>query len=164
LELARVDCSFATFHGVHSGVAMGSIYLCGSDDQCAHWLPLMRRGEKIGAFGLTEPKTGSGVARGLNTTARGDGDTCVLNGAKAWFGNATFAGVVVIGARDLDDVQVKGFLVEKGTPGFSTQQMERKIALRVVQNARITLEDVRVTEANRLQRARSFKAPQRSCA
>ena len=63
------------FHGVHSGLAMGSIYLCRSDEQRAHWLPLMRRGEKIGAFGLTEPETGSGVARGLNTTARGDGDT-----------------------------------------------------------------------------------------
>ena len=157
LELARVDCSFATFHGVHSGLAMGSIYLCGSDEQRAHWLPLMRRCEKIGAFGLTEPETGSGVARGLNTTARRDGDTWVLNGAKAWIGNATFADVVVIWARDLDDGQVKGFLVEKGTPGFSTEKMERKIALRVVQNARITLEDVRVAEANRLQRARSFK-------
>lgn len=157
LELARVDCSMATFHGVHSGLAMGSIYLCGSDEQRQRWLPLMRRCEKIGAFGLTEPETGSGVARGLNTTAKRNGDTWVLNGAKAWIGNATFADLVVIWARDLDDGQVKGFVVEKGTPGFSTEKMERKIALRVVQNARIQLRDVRVNEANRLQRARSFK-------
>ena len=157
LELARIDCSIATFHGVHSGLAMGSIFLCGSDEQRHQWLPAMRRCEKIGAFGLTEPETGSGVARGLNTTAKRDGDTWVLNGAKAWIGNATFADIVVIWARDLDDGQVKGFIVEKETPGFSTEKMERKIALRVVQNARIWLQDVRVSEANRLQRARSFK-------
>ena len=157
LELARVDCSIATFHAVHSGLAMGSIYLCGSDEQRQYWLPLMRRCEKIGAFGLTEPETGSGVARGLATTARREGDSWIINGSKAWIGNATFADVVVIWARDLDDGQVKGFLVEKGTPGFSTEKMERKIALRIVQNARIWLQDCRVPEANRLQRANSFK-------
>src|ERR1700744_5703274 len=103
LELARVDSSIATFHGVHSGLAMGSIYLCGSDEQRQHWLPLMRRCGEIGGVGLTEPETGSGVARGLNPTAKRDGDTWVLNGAKAWIGNATFADIVVIWARDLDD-------------------------------------------------------------
>ena len=70
MELARIDSSIATFHGVHSGLAMGSISLCGSDEQRQRWLPAMRRCEKIGAFGLTEPDVGSGVSRGLNTTAR----------------------------------------------------------------------------------------------
>ena len=149
LELARIDCSIATFFGVHSGLATGSIYLCGSEEQKQRWLPAMRRCEKIGAFGLTEPEVGSGVARGLMTSARRDGDSWILNGEKAWIGNATFADVTVIWARDVEDNQVKGFLVENGTRGFTTEKMERKIALRAVQNARIRLEDCRVDEANR---------------
>jgi glutaryl-CoA dehydrogenase len=117
----------------------------------------MRRLEKIGAFGLTEPEVGSGTAGGLTTTARRDGDTWVLNGQKKWIGNATFADVTAIWARDEVDNQVKGFLVEKGTPGFTAEKMEDKMALRVVQNALITLHDCRVAEANRLQNARSFR-------
>ena len=157
MELARVDSSIATFLGVHGGLAMGSIYLCGSEEQKQHWLPQMHRMEKIGAFGLTEPEVGSGVAGGLMTTARREGDYWFLNGQKKWIGNATFADVTVIWARDEADNQVKGFLVEKGTPGFTAEKMEGKMALRVVQNALITLQDCRVSEANRLQNARSFK-------
>jgi glutaryl-CoA dehydrogenase len=157
MEMGRIDCSIATFFGVHSGLAMGSIYLCGSDEQKEQWLPPMARLEKIGAFGLTEPEVGSGTAGGLTTTARREGDTWVLNGQKKWIGNATFSDVTVIWARDLDDNQVKGFLVEKGTPGFNPEKMRNKIALRVVQNALITLDNCRVPEANRLQRANSFR-------
>jgi glutaryl-CoA dehydrogenase len=157
MEMARVDSSIATFFGVHSGLAMGSIYLCGSDEQKQQWLPPMVRMEKIGAFGLTEPDAGSGTAGGLTTTARREGDTWVLNGQKKWIGNATFSDVTVIWARDVADNQVKGFLVEKGTPGFRPEKMKDKIALRVVQNALITLEDCRVPEASRLQRANSFR-------
>jgi glutaryl-CoA dehydrogenase len=157
MELARVDCSIATFMGVHSGLAMGSIYLCGSEEQKWQWLPPMARLEKIGAFGLTEPEVGSGASRGLTTTARREGETWVLNGQKKWIGNATFSDVTVIWARDVADNQVKGFLVEKGTPGFRPEKIKDKIALRVVQNALITLEDCRVPEANRLQQAHSFK-------
>ncbi len=157
MEMARVDSSIATFFGVHSGLAMGSIYLCGSDEQKHQWLPLMVRMEKIGAFGLTEPDAGSGTSGGLTTTARREGDTWVLNGQKKWIGNATFSDVTVIWARDLADNQVKGFLVEKGTPGFRPEKMKDKIALRVVQNALITLEDCCVPEASRLQRANSFR-------
>jgi len=157
MELARVDCSIATFHGVHSGLAMGSIYLCGSDEQKQRWLPAMQRAEKIGAFGLTEPEVGSGAARGLTTTARRRGKGWILNGRKRWIGNATFADLTVIWARDVDDDQVKGFVVEKGTPGFATEKMEHKMALRVVQNATIDLQDCRVTDENRLANARSFK-------
>jgi glutaryl-CoA dehydrogenase len=157
MELARVDCSIATFMGVHGGLAMGSIYLCGSEEQKQRWLPSMARLEKIGAFALTEPDVGSGVAGGLTTTAQRDGDVWVLNGQKKWIGNATFADYVVVWARDVADNQVKGFVVEAGTEGFSPAKMRNKIALRVVQNAEITLENVRVLEANRLQQATTFR-------
>ena len=157
MELARVDSSIGTFFGVHSGLAMGSIYLCGSEEQKERWLPAMARMEKIGAFGLTEPDVGSGAAGGLTTTARRDGGDWVLDGQKKWIGNATFADYVIIWARSLEDGQVKGFVVEKGTPGFETSKMHDKIALRVVQNAHITMDGVRVPEENRLQRADSFK-------
>jgi glutaryl-CoA dehydrogenase len=157
MEMARVDPSIATFFGVHSGLAMGTIALCGSEEQKQQWLPPMRRMEQIGAFGLTEPDVGSGTSGGLTTTARREGDAWVLNGQKKWIGNATFADVTVIWARDEADNQVKGFLVEKGTPGFTAAKMEDKMALRVVQNALITLTDCRVPEANRLQNARTFR-------
>src|SRR5437588_1758535 len=157
MELARVDSSIATFSGVHSGLAMGSIYLCGSEEQKRQWLPPMARLEKIGAFGLTEPEVGSGASGGLTTTARREGDTWILNGQKKWIGNATFSDVTVIWARDVADNQVKGFLVEKGTPGFKPEKLKDKIALRVVQNALITLEECRVPETSRLQNANSFR-------
>jgi glutaryl-CoA dehydrogenase len=157
MELARVDCSMATFMGVHGGLAMGSIYLCGSDEQKRRWLPAMARMEKIGAFALTEPDVGSGVAGGLTTTAQRDGDVWVLNGQKKWIGNATFADLIIVWARDVADNQVKGFVVEAGAAGFAPAKMRDKIALRVVQNALITLDNVRVLEANRLQQADTFR-------
>jgi glutaryl-CoA dehydrogenase len=156
MELSRVDPSIGTFMGVHGGLAMGSIALCGSTEQQERWLPAMARMELIGAFGLTEPDVGSAIAGGLATTARRDGDAWVLNGQKKWIGNATFADLVIIWARDEADGQVKGFVVEAGTPGFVCTKQEGKIALRVVQNAEITLTDVRVPEENRLQGAASF--------
>ena len=161
LEISRVDTSMATFYGVHNGLAMGSIYICGSPEQQERWLPAMRSLDLIGAFGLTEPEGGSDVAGGLRTTARRDGDHWVLNGAKRWIGNATFADLVVIWARDItDDPEhgpVLGFVVEKGTDGFTATKIEKKLALRTVQNADITLAECRVPEANRLQRANSFR-------
>jgi len=98
MELARTDPSIATFAAVHGGLAMGSIYLCGSEDQKQRYLPAMARYEKIGAFGLTEPDVGSGASRDLTTTARRDGDSWVLTGQKKWIGNATFGGLTVIWA------------------------------------------------------------------
>ena len=157
MEMARIDPSFATFYGVHTGLAMGSIYLCGSQEQKQQWLPPMARLEKIGAFGLTEPEVGSAASGGLTTTARREGDHWLLNGRKKWIGNATFADVTVIWARDEASNQVKGFLVERGTPGFVAEKIENKIALRVVQNALITLTDCLIPEASRLENADSFK-------
>ncbi|HEY2313486.1 MAG TPA: acyl-CoA dehydrogenase family protein [Streptosporangiaceae bacterium] len=157
LELARVDPSIATFMGVHGGLAMGSIYLCGSEEQKQRWLPAMARMEKIGAFALTEPDVGSGVAGGLTTTAQRDGDVWVLNGQKKWIGNATFADLVIVWARDVADNQVKGFVVAPPADGFTPVKMRHKIALRVVQNAEITLDNVRVLEEDRLQQATTFR-------
>ena len=158
MELARVDPSIGTFMGVHGGLAMGSINLCGSDEQKERWLPPMARMELIGAFGLTEPDVGSAISNGLATRAARDGDGWVLDGQKKWIGNAAFADLVVIWARDEDDGQVKGFVVEKGTEGMTFVKQEDKIALRVVQNAEIELSGVRVPESNRLQRAESFRS------
>jgi glutaryl-CoA dehydrogenase len=157
LEMAHADASMATFYGVHSGLAMGSIRTCGSPEQQERWLPSMASFDKIGAFALTEPTGGSDVAAGLRTTARRDGDEWVLNGEKRWIGNGTFADLTVVWARDLDDNQVKGFVVPAGTPGFTATKIENKIALRIVQNADIVLSEVRVPEADRLQNANSFK-------
>ncbi|WP_327424434.1 acyl-CoA dehydrogenase family protein [Streptomyces sp. NBC_01230] len=157
LEMAHVDASMATFAGVHMGLAMGTILTCGSDEQKRRWLPAMSRFEKIGAFGLTEPHGGSDVAGGLLTTARRDGDVWILDGAKRWIGNATFADLVVIWARDVETQHVLGFVVEKDTPGFTATKIENKMALRIVQNADIVLDGCRVPEANRLQNANSFK-------
>jgi len=158
MEMARIDPSFATFFGVHDGLAMGSIYIDGSEEQKQKWLPPMARMEKIGCFGLTEPLVGSGTAGGLTTTAKREGDTWILNGEKKWIGNSTWCDVSIIWARDLADNQVKGFIVEnKTTPGFSVEKIEHKIALKVVQNGHITLDNVRVPEANRLQSGNSFK-------
>src|SRR4051812_11026756 len=158
MEMSRTDSSMATFFGVHSGLAMGSIYLGGSEEQKQKWLPAMARLEKIGCFGLTEPLVGSGTGGGLTTTAKREGDTWVLNGQKRWIGNAPWCDISIIWARDIADSQVKGFIVEnKSTPGFSVEKIQNKIALKVVQNGQITLKDCRVPEANRLQADTSFR-------
>ncbi|WP_458316558.1 acyl-CoA dehydrogenase family protein [Mycolicibacterium brisbanense] len=157
MELAHADASIGTFFGVHTGLAIGSIITCGSEEQKRRWLPAMSRFEKIGAFALTEPHGGSDVAGGMQTTARRDGDEWVLDGAKRWIGNATFADHIVVWARDVDTNSVLGFVVDKGTPGFTATKIENKIALRIVQNADIVLSGCRVPEANRLQNANSFK-------
>ena len=158
MEMARVDSSIATFFGVHNGLAMGSIYLGGSEEQKKKWLPSMARWEKIGCFGLTEPLVGSGVSGGLLTTAKRDGDTWIINGQKKWIGNSPWCDISIIWARDLADNQVKAFIVEnKTTPGFKVEKIQNKIALKVVQNGLITMENCRIPEENRLQNDQSFR-------
>src|SRR5579859_2479413 len=158
MEFGRVDASMATFWGVHNGLAMGSIALGGSEEQKQKWLPPMARLEKIGCFGLTEPLVGSGAAGGLTTTAKREGDTWILNGQKKWIGNSPWCDISIIWARDLADNQVKAFIVEnKTTPGFKVEKIQNKIALKVVQNGLITMEDCRIPEANRLQQDQSFR-------
>ncbi|GAB3616016.1 acyl-CoA dehydrogenase family protein [Okibacterium endophyticum] len=157
MEMSRVDASMSTFVGVQEGLAMGTINVCGSQEQRDEWLPRLGSGEVLGAFGLTEPLSGSDSARGLRTTATRDGDAWVLNGSKRWIGNATFSDITIIWAKDTADDQVKGFLVRSDSPGYTATKIERKISLRPVQNADITLENVVVPERMRLQNARSFR-------
>jgi glutaryl-CoA dehydrogenase len=158
MELARVDASMSTFFGVHTGLAMGSIHVCGSEEQKQKWLPPMAAMQKIGSFGLTEPDVGSGASGGLTTTCRRDGDSWVLNGQKKWIGNSTWGDLTIIWARDVADNQVKGFIVEnKTTPGFHVDKIQHKMALRVVQNGLITMTECRVPDANHLANANSFR-------
>jgi glutaryl-CoA dehydrogenase len=155
MELSRGDGSLATFVGVHSGLAMTSIAMLGSDEQKERWLPSMARLEAIGAFALTEPQHGSDVLR-LETHARRDGDSYVLNGVKRWIGNASFADLVIVWARG-DDGHVSGYVVEKGTPGYEATVMVGKISKRAVWQADIQLNEVRVPVENRLANARTFR-------
>ncbi|MGO4122486.1 acyl-CoA dehydrogenase family protein [Arthrobacter sp. YAF16] len=156
-EATRADTSIATFLGVHDGLFTGSIEALASQEQQDAWLPDIYSLKKIGAFGLTEPLGGSDVAGGTRTTARREGDSWILNGAKRWIGNATFSDWVVIYARDLADNQVKGFLVDTKTEGYTATKIENKISLRTVQNADITLENVVVPDFFKLANANSFR-------
>jgi glutaryl-CoA dehydrogenase len=157
MEISRVDPSTATFIGVHAGLAMTSVDVGGSEEQRAHWMPLMASGEILGAFGLTEPGHGSDTARGLETTAERREEEWVLNGTKRWIGNGAFADLVVIWARDVADNHVKGFLVRTPAPGFAATKIERKVSLRAVENADIVLDDVVVAERDRLQNIHGFR-------
>jgi glutaryl-CoA dehydrogenase len=143
MEMARGHGSMATFLVVHGGLSMKSIFVHGSEEQKQRWLPPMARLEKIGAFALTEPDHGSDSVA-LETSAHRDGDFYVINGEEKWIGNGTIADVIVVWARDTEDGQVKGFLVEKDTPGYDARRIEHKVPLRAVWQAEIKLEDVRV--------------------
>ncbi|MGZ3788569.1 MAG: acyl-CoA dehydrogenase family protein [Bacteriovorax sp.] len=156
-EMARVDVSTCTFFGVHSGLAMNSIYYCGSEDQKREFIPKMIRMDKLGAFALTEPEIGSAASFALKTTCKREGDTWRINGEKKWIGNATFADYIIVWAKDVDDHQVKGFIVDRQTSGLTTKKIEDKMALRIVQNAWVTMKNVLVREERRLQKANSFK-------
>lgn len=157
MEISRADPSTATFIGVHSGLAMTSIWVGGSDEQRAEWLPLLARGEQVACFALTEPGHGSDTAKGLETTAERRGDEWVINGSKRWIGNGAFADLVVVWARDVADDQVKGFLVRTPAVGYAATKIERKQSLRTVENADIVMRDLVVPESDRLQRIDSFR-------
>ncbi|HEY6294184.1 MAG TPA: acyl-CoA dehydrogenase family protein [Streptosporangiaceae bacterium] len=156
MELHRGDGSLGVFLGVHAGLAMNSIAMCGSEEQKARWLPDMARMDKLGAFALTEPNHGSDSVA-LETSARRDGDGWVLNGRKRWIGLGTAADLIVVWAANADDGQVNGFAVEQGTPGYQAKVIEGKVSLRSVWQADIILDEVRVPAENRLTEARSFK-------
>ena len=156
MELNRGDGSLGTFFGVQTGLAMKAIAMLGSPVQRARWLGPMARLETIGAFALTEPDHGSDSVA-LETSARRDGDGWVLEGAKRWIGNGTIADVAVVWARSTEDGQVKGFLVETGSPGYDATVITGKAAVRAVWQADIRLDDVRVPESSRLPGATTFK-------
>jgi len=154
-ELGRLDGSIGTFMGVHVGLAMQSIYILGSEEQRQRWLPSMANLDSIGAFALSEPDHGSDSIA-LETTARRDGEAWVLNGRKRWPGNAVWCDLIVVFARDVEDGQVKAFVAQKDDPGYSATKIAGKVALRMVQNADIVLDNVRIGEERRLANCNTF--------
>lgn len=154
MELARGDGSISTFHGVHSGLAMNAIAMLGSEEQKARWLPRMARLELIGAFALTEPEHGSDAVV-LETQARHLGDGYVIDGEKRWIGNAVFADLMIVWARD-GQGEVGAYVVEKGAPGVDARLITGKIAKRASWQADVRLTDVRVPAENKLAGAASF--------
>jgi len=159
MELHRGDGSLGTFLGVHAGLGMQSIAMCGSEEQKQRWLPDMAALRKLGAFALTEPDHGSDSIA-LETSARRDGDHWVLDGHKRWIGNGSLADVVVVWARNAETGEINGFVVEKGPhghpAGYAPTVIEHKGSLRAVWQADIRLDGVRVHDDNRLAHARSF--------
>src|SRR5271169_162406 len=137
-ELERGDSGLRSFVSVQSSLVMYPIYTYGSKEQKGRWIPALARGESIGCFGLTEPDFGSNPA-GMRTVAKKDGGSFVLNGAKAWITNGSVADVAVVWAK-LDGV-VRGFLVEKGTKGFSTFEHKGKMSLRASVTSQLAFED-----------------------
>ena len=150
LEMARFDPSVATFFTVHGGLGYNTILIGGSDEQKERFGTPVRNFEAQTCFALTEPDHGSDIAGGLATTAERRGDVWVLNGQKRWIGGAKTADFIPVFARDVETKKIKCFMVKKGSPGLSVENVEHKIALRLVNNGHITLKDVEVAEADRL--------------
>jgi glutaryl-CoA dehydrogenase len=160
-ELARTDASLATWYTAQAGLFRTAIRVGASEEQQREWMPKVIDFSLKGVFSLTEPESGSDIAGGLSTTARfeadADGGTWVLDGAKRWIGGASTADVLAVFARDAADGQVKAFLVDRTAPGVTLEKITGKTSLRMMQNAHITLEGVRVPEDKRLHNVNSFK-------
>jgi glutaryl-CoA dehydrogenase len=156
-ELARTDASLATWYTAQAGLFRTTIRVGASPRQQQEWMPRVLDFSLKGVFSLTEPESGSDIAGGLSTTARQEGDSWVLDGAKRWIGGASTADVLAVFARDAADGQVKAFLVDCQAPGVSLEKISGKTSLRMMQNAHITLDGVRVPEAMRLHNVNSFK-------
>ena len=156
VELARGDGSLNTAFGVHSGLAMGSIVILGSEEQKEKYLPSMAKMETLGCFALTEPDHGSDVVM-LETFAMRDGDEYIINGKKKWIGGGTYSDIAIVWARDASDMEVKGFIVETNSEGYSAEVQTGKMAKRAVWQAEITFDNVRIPAENKLEKANSFK-------
>ncbi len=156
-ELERGDSGLRSFVSVQSGLVMFPIHAFGSQEQKDHWIPRMAAGTAIGCFGLTEPDFGSNPS-GMRTTARTDGASFVLNGAKAWITNGSIADVAVVWAR-LDGGKIRGFLVEKGTQGFSTSEHRGKMSLRASVTSQLAFEECRIPKENVLPGVEGIKGP-----
>lgn len=155
-ELEAADSGLRSFVSVQGSLAMYPIFAFGSEEQKQHWLPRMARGEVIGCFGLTEPDFGSD-AGSMRTSARRDGDSYVLNGTKMWITNGGIAQVAIVWARAEDGI--RGFLVERGTPGFTTQDIHHKLSLRASVTSELHFADCRVPAAHMLPNVRGMRGP-----
>ncbi|SDX47533.1 glutaryl-CoA dehydrogenase [Arthrobacter sp. cf158] len=155
-EIARADVSLSALVGIHNELIVGMIDELGSPEQKRTWLPGLEAFTQLGAFALTEPDHGSDIAGGLSTTARRDGGEWVINGAKRWIGAGTIADFALVWARDESDGQIKGFIVETDRPGYSATKIANKIGLRIMQNADIVLDEVRIPLENLLPGATEF--------
>jgi len=155
-ELERGDSSIRSFASVQSSLVMFPIFSFGSDEQKECWLPKLAKGEAIGCFGLTEPDFGSNPG-GMKTHAEKKGNKYILNGAKMWITNGTIADIAVVWAKV--DNEVKGFLVEKGTPGFSAPEMKGKHSLRASVTSELVFQDCEIPETNILPKSGGLKSP-----
>jgi len=155
-ELEAGDSGLRSFVSVQGSLAMFPIYAFGSEEQKQRWLPGMAKGEIIGCFGLTEPDFGSDAA-GMITSARRDGDSYILNGAKMWITNGSIADVAVVWAKAEDGV--RGFLVERGTPGFSTNDIHHKLSLRASTTSELHFDECRIPASNMLPNVRGMRGP-----
>ncbi len=155
-ELEAGDSGLRSFVSVQGSLAMFPIWAFGSVEQKQRWLPRMARGEVIGCFGLTEPDSGSDPSS-MRTTARRDGDSFVLNGTKMWITNGGIADLAVVWARADDGI--RGFLVERGTPGFTTSDVHHKLSLRASVTSELHFEDCRVPAENMLPNVRGLRGP-----
>jgi glutaryl-CoA dehydrogenase len=155
-ELEAVDSGLRSFVSVQGSLAMFPIWKYGSEEQKQEWLPRMAAGEAIGCFGLTEPDAGSDPS-GMKTNARLDGDEWVLNGSKMWITNGGIADVAVVWAKTDDGV--RGFVVPRGTPGFSTQDIHRKLSLRASITSELIFEDCRLPADAVLPEVRGLRGP-----
>lgn len=156
-ELERGDSGLRSFVSVQSALVIYPIMTWGSAEQKDRWIPRLARGEAIGCFGLTEPDFGSNPG-GMRTRARRDGDHWILNGEKAWITNGAIADVAVVWARD-DDGEIRGFLVERGTPGFSTFEHRGKYSLRASVTSQLAFSDCRIPDSHRLPLAIGLRSP-----
>jgi glutaryl-CoA dehydrogenase len=155
-ELERCDSGIRSFASVQGALVMYPIYTFGSEAQKQRWLPVLQSGEAIGCFGLTEPGFGSNPA-GMLTRAKKDGNDWILNGEKTWITNGSAASVAVIWART--DAGIQGFLVEKGTPGFSASDIHGKMSMRASITSSLSFNDCRVPDSCVLPMAKGLKAP-----
>jgi glutaryl-CoA dehydrogenase len=155
-ELERGDSGLRSFVSVQSSLVMFPIHEYGSDEQKDRWLPAMARGEAIGCFGLTEPHGGSDPGN-MKTHAKRDGDDWIINGSKMWITNATIADAAIVWA--ITDEGVKGFIVEKGMPGYEAQEIENKFSLRASCTGALFLDNVRVPKESMLPGVSGLKGP-----
>ncbi|HEY5266224.1 MAG TPA: acyl-CoA dehydrogenase family protein [Acidimicrobiales bacterium] len=156
LELEAGDSGIRSLVSVQGSLAMFAIHRWGSEEQCQEWLPQMAAGEAIGCFGLTEPDAGSDPGN-MRTRARKDGSDWVLNGQKMWITNGSVADVAIVWAQT--DEGISGFLVPKGTPGFSAQDITKKLSLRASVTSELMLNDVRLPKSAQLSKAHSLRGP-----